>query len=192
MDRTGKIKTFSFVSLDGYVVEGGHLMDGLPEYARPGDGDYGFGVFCGSVSCAVMDGMLYASLLAQDLRLPEMEYHIIAPCDTGHAPGGKPAFIPLRPEEGFGYAEAVGSLRDDTAGDIWLAGGHELVSLLLEGGMIDEITLNVVPVILGHGRPMFSRSKAGQRWNPVHCTRYDNGVVQVRYAVSRPVDGITA
>lgn len=170
MDRQGRIKIFSCISLDGYVLE---------------SGDYGFREFCGSVAHAVMDGMYYASLLAQDLRLPEMEYHIIAPCETENVANDKTCVILLRPEEGFGYTEAVGSLRDNSAGDIWAAGGHELISSLLEEGMIDEMTLNIFPVTAGSGRPMFSRRTAGQHWSPVHCTRYDNGIVQARYTANR-------
>jgi len=185
MDRQGRIKIFSCISLDGYVLEAGSLTEGLPEYPRPKDGDYGFREFCNSAAHAVMDGMYYASLLAQDLRLPEMEYHIIAPYETGGAAGGKHGVTVLRPEEGFGYAEATGSLRDNSAGDIWVAGGHELVSVLLEAGMIDEMTLNIFPVIVGSGHLLFSHGRAGQRWKPLHCTRYDNGVVQVRYTANR-------
>ena len=55
MDKTGKIKTFSFVSLDGYAAKMGGSIDWLTGYPRPSsDRDYGFGGFAETVGCAVL------------------------------------------------------------------------------------------------------------------------------------------
>ena len=55
-------------------------------------------------------------------------------------------------------ADAVGFVRDlkqKPGGDIILMGGGELAGALIEGGVVDEIGLNVHPVLLGAGAPMF-------------------------------------
>ena len=63
MDKTGKIKTFSFVSLDGYAAKMGGSIDWLTGYPRPSsDRDYGFGGFAETVGCAVLNGIYYAML----------------------------------------------------------------------------------------------------------------------------------
>ena len=56
-------------------------------------------------------------------------------------------------------ADAVGFVRDLKAqpgGDIFLMGGGELAATLVEGGVVDEIGLNVHPILLGAGVPMFA------------------------------------
>lgn len=55
--------------------------------------------------------------------------------------------------------DAVGFVRAMKAapgGDIILMGGGELAASLIEGGVVDEIGLNVHPVLLGAGVPMFA------------------------------------
>lgn len=51
---------------------------------------------------------------------------------------------------------AVQAMKSATGGDIILMGGGELASALIEGGVVDEIGLNLHPVLLGAGVPMFA------------------------------------
>ena len=53
-------------------------------------------------------------------------------------------------------AEFVGALKGEPGGDIILMGGGELAASLLEAGLVDEVGLNVHPVLLGGGVPMFA------------------------------------
>ena len=55
--------------------------------------------------------------------------------------------------------DAVGfvrALKAQPGGDIILMGGGELAASLIEGGVVDEIGLNLHPVLLGAGVPMFA------------------------------------
>ncbi|MDL2255316.1 dihydrofolate reductase family protein [Parabacteroides sp. OttesenSCG-928-K15] len=186
MNKQGKIKTFSFISLDGYCTKMGGGIDWLLGFPRPKSGNYGFEEFTNTVDCAVINGIYYATLQAYDLWLPEKKKsYIIVPNKSTITPGTKPNFIMLHPEKGFGYVEAVNSIREQTDGDIWLVGDHELYSALMQHGLIDEIILNVVPVTLGNGCSLFSRIHTEQSWTLKNCNRYDNGVVQMRYVQQR-------
>ena len=69
--------------------------------------------------------------------------------------------------------DAVGFVRDmkaESGGDIILMGGGELAAALIAGGVVDEIGLNVHPVLLGGGVPMF----------PVIGRRLDLALVEAR------------
>jgi dihydrofolate reductase len=60
--------------------------------------------------------------------------------------------------------DAVGFVRDlkgQAGGDILIMGGGALASALIEGGVVDEIGLNVHPILLGGGIPFF-RPMAGR------------------------------
>lgn len=49
----------------------------------------------------------------------------------------------------------VRALKGEAGGDIIVMGGGELGSALIEAGLVDEIGLNVHPVLLGGGIPFF-------------------------------------
>ena len=55
-------------------------------------------------------------------------------------------------EDAIGFVRA---LKGEEGGDIILMGGGELASHLIEGGVVDEIGLNVHPLLLGAGTPFF-------------------------------------
>ena len=51
--------------------------------------------------------------------------------------------------------ERISKLKDETEGDILVAGSGTLVQTLLEADLIDELRLMVFPTILGRGRRLF-------------------------------------
>jgi dihydrofolate reductase len=51
----------------------------------------------------------------------------------------------------------VRRLKAEPGGDILIMGGGELGGTLLEAGLVDEIGLNIHPVLLGAGVPLFRR-----------------------------------
>ena len=52
-------------------------------------------------------------------------------------------------------ADFVRRLKEEPGGRICLLGGGELARSLLDAGLVDEISLNVHPVLLGDGIPTF-------------------------------------
>ena len=50
---------------------------------------------------------------------------------------------------------AISKLKDETGGDILVAGSGTLVATLLEADLVDELRLMVFPTILGRGRRLF-------------------------------------
>lgn len=81
-------------------------------------------------------------------------------------------------------AAFVRRLKGEPGRDICVFGGGELGTALLEaGGVIDEIGLNVHPVLLGGGVPLFLPMKRRVNLELLECRPFKNGCVLVRYAV---------
>jgi dihydrofolate reductase len=57
-----------------------------------------------------------------------------------------------------GFAEAIGTLKDDVDGVILVPGSATLVQGLLDSDLVDELRLMVFPVILGSGKRLFGTS----------------------------------
>jgi dihydrofolate reductase len=53
-------------------------------------------------------------------------------------------------------AGAIGELKASRAGELQVHGSGELVRWLLERDLVDELTLIVVPVVLGQGTRLFA------------------------------------
>jgi dihydrofolate reductase len=83
----------------------------------------------------------------------------------------------------------VRSLKAQPGKDIIVMGGGNLARALLEAGVIDEIGLNVHPVLLGSGTPAFL--DAGRRigLELIEARPLDGGCVLLRYKVARRTAG---
>ena len=79
----------------------------------------------------------------------------------------------------------VRKLKARVGGGIILMGGGELAAALIEGGAVDEIGLNVHPVLLGGGVPMFRPMAGRAGLAPVEVRPIARGCVFLRYALRR-------
>ena len=77
----------------------------------------------------------------------------------------------------------VRDLRQRPGGDIIVMGGGELGSALVEGGVVDEIGVNVHPLLLGAGIPFFRPIAARVALELVEARPIAGGCVLMRYAV---------
>ncbi len=80
--------------------------------------------------------------------------------------------------------EFVRNLKSTEGGEICLMGGGELASSLIGAGLVDEIGLNVHPVILGGGTPMFTASTGLAKLSLVESRTFSNGCVYSIYKAS--------
>jgi dihydrofolate reductase len=79
--------------------------------------------------------------------------------------------------------EFVRELKRQDGGDIIVMGGGELGSSLIEAGLVDEIGLNLHPVLLGEGVPAFRKMSRQVELELVEARALAEGCVLVRYRV---------
>ena len=114
---------------------------------------------------------------------------------TDGDPGGVRSFIFSRrlevspsPHAALVRDDAVGAVRALKAGsgkDIILMGGGELASTLIGAGLVDEIGLNLHPVVLGGGTPLFTSGAASAKLELIDARPLEKGCVWLVY---RPAD----
>ena len=78
----------------------------------------------------------------------------------------------------------VKKLKEAEGKNIWLMGGGELAAVLLDAGLIDEIILNIQPVILGKGIPMFNNPDEFAAFESAAVKRRESGSIQVTYRLN--------
>jgi dihydrofolate reductase len=83
--------------------------------------------------------------------------------------------------------EFVRQLKEQPGGDICVLGGGELARALLAGDALDELGLNVHPVLLGGGVPFLPELGRRVRLELVENRALDGGCALLRYRVARKV-----
>jgi dihydrofolate reductase len=82
-------------------------------------------------------------------------------------------------------ADFVQNLKNQKGKDICVMGGGLLAKSLLDANLIDEIGLNIHPVLLGSGIPIFHEMKKQINLELLDCKPFKNGCVFVSYRVKK-------
>jgi len=77
--------------------------------------------------------------------------------------------------------DAVGALRDQPGGDVYIYGSLSLVRTLLTAGLIDELLLMIEPITLGGGKTLFPTDGAARTFELISSETAATGVQVCRY-----------
>jgi dihydrofolate reductase len=77
--------------------------------------------------------------------------------------------------------EAIENLKNSAGPDLSVWGSSELVKLLLKHNLVDELWLNIYPVILGKGKKRFDDGLTPAAFTLVESTVTPKGVIMAHY-----------
>jgi dihydrofolate reductase len=81
--------------------------------------------------------------------------------------------------------EQVDQIKNEEGKDIALFGGGELLTSFLDLDLVDEISLPVIPIILGKGIPFVRELNKRVLLTLLSTKAYSNGTVELTYAVNK-------
>jgi dihydrofolate reductase len=163
-------------SLDGFIARKDGGLGWLELVAREGE-DYGYAAFAASVDTMVVGRGTYDAVLG----FPEWPW------------GGKRVIVltrrpcPPRADETFfeGTPEAlVARLASEGAKRVYVDGGV-VIRQFLAAGLVDDLTISVIPIVLGDGIPLFGGGGAERRLELVGSRAFPSGLVQSTWRVVR-------
>lgn len=172
-----KIILYSAISIDYKIarLDGGIDWLDHPDYQLEGE-DFGYQAFYDSVGYTLMGNNTYRQLLAMDIPFPyqNTENYVFS------------RFKDIRDTEHVKFARGkvvdfVSDLKEKAEKDIWLIGGGQINSHLLQAGLIDVMILTFLPVIIGEGIPLFTGHDTQSRWQVMDVQSFENGFIQVTY-----------
>lgn len=170
---TPRLSVFIATSLDGYIATSDGNLDWLHNAATPGR-DYGYATFMETVDALAMGRGTYDHIAALDPL----------PFD------GRPLFVFTRqhpePRTGVTFwqvepAEALEQWARSGLARVYVDGGR-LISSFLAVDLIDDLTITVVPVLLGSGLPLFHPSPVVRRFRLDGCASWPDGLVTLSYS----------
>jgi dihydrofolate reductase len=185
-----RVVYYSAATLDGYIAEADDTIGWLTGYrgtysgagAEPMAGSYER--FYDGIGSLVMGSATYEFVLAHGREWPYT---------------GKPCWIltsrrlAMPGDDGVDVRLATGPVSEiydelvSAAGprDVWVVGGGNVASQFADDGLLDEVRVHVVPVVLGHGKPLFDRPLAGRPLRLAGVVPRDNGMVELIYGIER-------
>jgi dihydrofolate reductase len=164
-------------SLDGYIAADDGGVDWLHASMVKGE-SYDLDTFMNSIDGLVMGSRTYEAALAMGGFMGSSKHSWV--CSKRPLKAGV-TVTAAEPRDVVQQMSAYGVTR------AWLFGGGELAASFLEQGLIDEVSVGMMPVILGSGIPLFGRLKNGfSSLKLIESKPYKGGALGLRYA---PVNG---
>ena len=75
----------------------------------------------------------------------------------------------------------IKEIKNQQGKDIWLFGGAELITSLINENLVDELWLSVHPILLGSGKPLFQNIKERKNLILKEHKVYSTGLVSLIY-----------
>ena len=164
---------YTAASLDGFIATEDHSLAWLFEQDFDPDGPMAYPAFIDGIGALVMGASTYEWLLRSGepwgYTLPTW---VFTHRDLSVPEGADVRFVSGEPGGTF---EAIAASAKDK--DVWVMGGGDLASQFADAGLLDEVWVQVAPVTLGSGKPLFTRALQLELLDVVRnrdfvCTRY--------------------
>jgi len=178
-----KCSVFIATSLDGFIARSDGRIDWLNDANKaviPGE-DCGYGKFMADVDALVMGRNTFEQVLTFD----SWPYGSTPVVVLSHRKISLPTNLPLSVSVSNKTPTALVTwLTERGAKKIYVDGGLTIQSFFA-AGLIDDITITVIPILLGSGKTLFGPLQTDLRLAHEGTTGFEFGFVQSRYRVIR-------
>ncbi|AGA80483.1 dihydrofolate reductase family protein [Echinicola vietnamensis] len=171
-----KVKLFIATSLDGFIAQPNDDLSFLKLVEKEGE-DYGYTAFTSTVDTIIIGRKTYD--------------YVVKEIGASHYDNGKRDVYVVtrtdRPDSGRikfysgSLVDLIAKLKSKKGKDIYCDGGAEVVNELLKNDLIDELTISIVPILVGNGTRLFKEGRPEQLLEFVSAKTFDTGLVQLYY-----------
>lgn len=153
---------YGCVTLDGYLAAADHSLDWL--YETGDASETGYDEFYSRMDVTLMGRRTFREL--ERAGDPASVYPATENYVFTHGALSRPGFTAVSTDP----AELVQRLGPER--NIWVVGGNTVLAPLLEGDLVDHLIVQVAPVLLGAGVPLFTQGEALRRFHLEEVRRY--------------------
>ena len=153
---------YGCVTLDGYLADRNHGLGWLHETGT--SEETGYNDFYKSLDITVMGRKTFREI--ERMRVADV-YPTTQNYVFTHAQSlSQEGFIPVSGDP----AEFV--RRIDPEKNVWIVGGNSILAPMLDSDLIDILIIQIAPVLLGAGIPLFTQKEALKRFTLMDVKRY--------------------
>jgi dihydrofolate reductase len=179
-----KLSLYIATSIDGFIARSDGRVDWLDAVPNPNQLDYGYEAFLESVDTTLMGNTTYQTILGFGGKFPYQDKtnYVFSRSARADAP-----YVQYISEDTVSF---VRQLKQTDGRGIWLVGGGQLNTVLLNAGLIDELIITVAPIVLGTGIPLFGPTALETPCVQTKTESFETGLVQSTYRLGH--DGLVA
>jgi dihydrofolate reductase len=172
-----KIKLFIATTLDGFIARENGSLDWLFELPNPNQIDHGYTNFMKEIDIIIMGRKTYDEVLGFDIEWPYSNCitYIVTKDENYNVKTANSQLLHQINQQ------VIQKLISESKQNIWLVGGGELITQFLNEKAIDEITLCMIPIILGKGIQLFPGKPDETKFEFVSSEAFETGIVNLSY-----------
>ena len=171
-----KLSLFIATSLDGHIAKPNDDLSFLKLVEKEGE-DYGYAEFTSTIDTIIIGRKTYDYVLreigASHYDNGERDVYVITRTE-------RPSVGRIKFYTG-NLTELVRQLMSENGKNIYCDGGAEVINELLKNDLIDELTISIVPVLVGAGTRLFKDGRPEQQLELVNTKTFDTGLTQLQY-----------
>ncbi|MDN3203002.1 dihydrofolate reductase family protein [Algoriphagus sediminis] len=171
-----QIKLYIAISLDGFIARKNGDIDWLENLPNPNKLDYGYGEFIDGIDTVIMGRSTYEKILSFGIDWPYSEYEsFIFTRKAGYLTKT------TRTQALALSQQNIELIKSKSQKSVWLVGGGEIITELLNMDEIDEMIICIIPTIIGNGIPLFPNHPKETQFELVNTKPFDTGAVILTY-----------
>lgn len=173
-----KIKLYIAASLNGKIAKSDGSVDWLNSIPNPDKSDFGFADFYNTVGITIQGYKTYKQIIDWGIEFPykgKTNYVLTRNQNLRNTEDVK--FVA---EKHIGF---IKELKEKEGEDIWLIGGGQINTMLLNEKLIDEIYVFIMPIVLSEGIEIFESIPNETKLKLYDSKTYSNGAVELRYTL---------
>lgn len=175
-EKMRKISLFIAMSLDGYIADRESSVDWLRGQDNDGEDMDTYSKFAESIDTVIMGWNTYHQITTE-LSPEEWVYQDFTTYVITHRQRTSTEKIRFTDREPVDLARR---LKEESGKDIWICGGANIVSQLVNEDLIDCYHITVIPTLLGSGIRLFGKGKQEIPLRLLHAESY-NGMTDLIY-----------
>lgn len=164
------------MSLDGYIAKPNDDLSFLKLVEKEGE-DYGYANFTANVDTIIIGRKTYDYVVkeigASHYDNGQRDVYVITRTERPQA--GRTIFYT------GGITELVKQLKSQKGNTIYCDGGAEVINELLKHDLVDEFTISIIPVLVGHGTRLFKDGRPEQLLELIEVKTFETGLTQLHY-----------
>ena len=173
-----KIKLYIAISLNGKIADSDGNVCWLESIPNPNNIDHGYSEFYKTIDTTIQGNSTYNQIMSWGIEFPY---------------GDKKNYILTRKKglENTEHVEFISEnhisfikqLKNQKGKDIWLIGGGQINTMLLNENLIDEIQVFTMPIIISNGIELFENLPKETYLKLIETKSYSTGAVELHYKV---------